>query len=133
MEETEMNALLKTAMNVTKAPRSALAEMQEGGFEYITWQNTFAGARFIARISTVEKMAKGEKINSGEVVKLGSNMNIDELNYEMNATGSDEILIKEGFSGKEITRVKKCELDAIAEVLYNKDFDCSIFWPVSDC
>jgi hypothetical protein len=113
----------------SRAPKSCLDRMNVGGFEYITFENPWEGARFIARKSYVEKLATNKRYRAqeGEVVKLGTTLPVDEVLFELDAQNVDELEIKEGF-GKEGTKVSRSDLNVLSEVLYNQDFDCSIFW-----
>ena len=122
------NKLLKSA-NPRNAPNSCLKKMNEGGFEYITFENSFSGTRYIARKSFVEKLALDKKYiaTEGEVVELGTNLTVDEVIFEMDANNVDELEIREGMYGKN-TKISRSELNVLSEVLYNPSFDCSIFW-----
>ena len=112
-----------------KKPNLCLERMNEKGAEYVAWSNSASDATFIARKSYVEKMAESNKkyrSEPGEVVKIGTNLTVDEVLYELYATNSDEIEIKEGFG--ETVKITRNDINVLSEVLYNDDFDCSIFW-----
>ena len=127
-----MNKLFKSGG--MGSPKKLLERMSVGGFEYVTWANSMAGSRFIARKSYIEKKAfnksclkRSERvlINDGEVVKLGANLNVDEILFELDANNVNEIQIQEN---KTKTNINRNSLNAISEVMYNEKFDCSVFW-----
>jgi len=129
-----MKRLLKYSGNAVRNPENALQEMTRDAFEFVTWGNLSTGDQFIAKKSTLEKMAHNQsclkridhlQIEENEVIKISDvNLTIDEIKLELDAKGSDEITIKEGFR-KVPTKVSRAKINMLEQVLYNPDFDCS--------
>lgn len=130
-----MKNLYKSFSDVVRAPRSVLEKMNEGNFEYVTWTNSWTGARFLAKKETVVKMAHNKfamkkedhlEIKESEVVKISnSSLTTDEVKFELDANNADELTISEGFDGKEKTTISRKTINLVEEILYNENFDCS--------
>lgn len=124
-----MNKLLKWPGDVNNALKTIKTTIDKEGYEFITWKNSQTGVQFIAKSSTILKKYREkfegskEEISESEIVKLSNTgLTINEIKETSGGT------IKEGFAGKEITKINLSKIDILEQVLYNKDFDCSILF-----
>lgn len=125
-------SLLKYAGNLNKSPEDALQQMNEKKCEFITWRNGFADKSFIAKKSTVEKLAynktvmnKADRvvIEDKEYVSISeTGMTIDEIIYEMDALKTDEVYLCETFNNQQ-TKIKRKSLNLLREILFNPKFN----------
>lgn len=124
-----MSKLLKYSGDIKKALRTVNERMKNEGFEFVTWANAQTGARFIAKRKTVEKMylnkfEGGAEINAEEVVKISNTgMTLNEM--QEHGAGAT---IKEGWGGKEETKISAKDINLVEEILYNENFDCSVLF-----
>ncbi len=130
-------SLLRYSGDVNKAPNYVLGEMEKQSAMFVTWASAWSGERFIAQKATIEKIAHNKKCKRGEetvisdkeIVQISnSSLATDEVKYELDATNSDELVIKEGFKGKEKTKITRKSLNLLEEVLYNKAFDYAMLF-----
>lgn len=111
--------VLNYAGNIANAPQKALDTMQETGAKFITWINSSNNHRFVATLNYVQVKAHNKKVGwrnavalpENEIKDLGFDLCTDEILFEMDACGSDEITIKEGFGSEIVVTRDSLDVD----------------------
>lgn len=114
--------ILNYVGDVSRAPKTVLSKMEEGGFEVVAWRNIQTNTRFVATKKYIEVMAENKKVGwreakelpENEIRNLGTDLCTDEIAFEMMAQGVDEIQINEGFN--EETKFDSSGLDMKSDI-----------------